>query len=310
MNLCKSCNLPCCCCSRCDCCYCCCYPPCPPPVKASFTAVKRDKYSEKTLAGAIFTLYKDGSTVAVVTSDSNGALTFSDLVPGQYELVETMSPYGYQENYARYTVEVDADGMVTIDGQPAEGHIFYNLPLAYRLSFYKTDAETGLPLAGAVFTLSNGMRATSDADGFVMFNGLVPGTYTLTESEAPEGYESNSEIYTVVVGRDGSIIINGIAMEEFSVENTTQCRPSPRPVISSIVECDRFITGTGVPGAVIEVTLPDGIRITTTVNESGIWLVPVLAGSILYAGQTVYATQTLVGYCVSDTASFQVQPCV
>ena len=64
----------------------------------------------------------------------------------------------------------------------------------------------------------------------------------------------------------------------------------------------------GVPGAELVVLLPDGTKVTTTVNENGIWLVPVPSGIVLFAGQTVYAYQTVPGYAPSENASFVVQP--
>lgn len=60
------------------------------------------------------------------------------------------------------------------------------------ISFYKTDAE-GKGLSGAQFSLTNDtthttMLAASDSDGLVQFQQLVEGTYTLTETQAPNGY--------------------------------------------------------------------------------------------------------------------------
>lgn len=76
------------------------------------------------------------------------------------------------------------------------------------ISFYKTDAEgNGLP--GAEFTLTNDSTndikyATSDKDGLVQFQQLVVGTYTLTETQAPNGYVTPTTSWKVKVTADRS----------------------------------------------------------------------------------------------------------
>ena len=49
---------------------------------------------------------------------------------------------------------------------------------------------------------------------------------------------------------------------------------SATPVIDKVDTDDEKVTGTGVAGATIEVTLPDGTKKTTTVNSEGKWEVP------------------------------------
>lgn len=71
------------------------------------------------------------------------------------------------------------------------------------ISFYKTDAE-GKGLSGAQFSLTNDtthttMLAASDSDGLVQFQQLVEGTYTLTETQAPNGYVTPTTSWKVKV---------------------------------------------------------------------------------------------------------------
>lgn len=69
--------------------------------------------------------------------------------------------------------------------------------LLYDVEFQKVD-EKGEPLEGATFTLSGKYTVTgeivtktaiSGKDGWVKFHDLPWGTYTLTEAEAPQGYD-------------------------------------------------------------------------------------------------------------------------
>ncbi|MDO4619533.1 MAG: SpaA isopeptide-forming pilin-related protein [Lachnospiraceae bacterium] len=60
------------------------------------------------------------------------------------------------------------------------------------------------PLADAVFTLTNNTTgkvytATTDATGYMNFKGLDAGTYTLQETQAPDGYSLNSQKHTVKI---------------------------------------------------------------------------------------------------------------
>lgn len=71
---------------------------------------------------------------------------------------------------------------------------------------HKTDAN-GTSLAGASFTLTGGNNVNksdkSNEDGEIDFGTLEPGTYTLTETEAPEGYYlDGTSSWTVTVSAD------------------------------------------------------------------------------------------------------------
>lgn len=79
------------------------------------------------------------------------------------------------------------------------------------VSVKKTDANTGKVLAGATFELISGSTviatATTGADGVVTFTNVPPGTYTIRESKAPEGYtlgEVTVQTVTVSNGKTSS----------------------------------------------------------------------------------------------------------
>ncbi|KFI49562.1 Cna B-type domain-containing protein [Bifidobacterium biavatii] len=81
-------------------------------------------------------------------------------------------------------------------------------------TLFKTD-EGGTPLAGAKFELTKDGDAsfatqTWDADGKTShtFTDLTPGTYTLTETKAPDGYETAKPV-TIVVTDAGKVIVDG-----------------------------------------------------------------------------------------------------
>ena len=91
------------------------------------------------------------------------------------------------------------------------------------ISFYKTDAE-GNALPGAQFSLKNDttnatMLAASDSDGLVQFQQLVAGTYTLTETQAPDGYVTPTKSWKVKVTADRS---DGLSAKIYQADGSTE----------------------------------------------------------------------------------------
>lgn len=90
--------------------------------------------------------------------------------------------------------------------------------------FFKVDAESSCGLPGACFELCmEGQpiaRGRSDVSGAVYFPSLYPGTYTLTEVSAPDGYESKAHTYLVTVDKQGDVWVDGTPMQSFRVENS------------------------------------------------------------------------------------------
>ena len=86
---------------------------------------KIDTETKGILPGAVFTLHKDdknGSTVSVATTGEDGKLTFKNVPPGDYYLVESTAPKGYVKSELKYPIHVLADGSV-ITGQKDNGSV-------------------------------------------------------------------------------------------------------------------------------------------------------------------------------------------
>lgn len=98
-------------------------------ISASFTAVKVNSENGLPLVGAAYTLYSGALPVANTVSTEAGAVMFTNLTPGTYELVETAPPAGYQANTDRLPVVVALNGSVTILGESANGYRLNNVPL-------------------------------------------------------------------------------------------------------------------------------------------------------------------------------------
>ncbi len=188
---------------------------------AAFTILKQDAVSSAPLSGAAFEIRTVPAVVGSAVSALDGSVSFDSLLPGSYELVETQAPVGYRKMQETYRLEVSADGTVTIDGAPADGARICNI----HLSSFGVLARgcNNLPLPGIQFTLSqNGAvvyTATSGVDGYAGFGVLAPGTYSLAQSAAPDGYQPYTRTHTVSADLGGSITVDGAATQTYIVTN-------------------------------------------------------------------------------------------
>ena len=125
----------------------------------TFSIVKIDKNpnkdgSEKKLPGATFKLLgaQTGTDENLVTTDSNGKATFSNVLPGSYTLVETNAPAGYKIG-DDLQVTVDSQGNISIGqssnatlagGRASTGYSEdQNYPGYMNASYYGTIDEKG-----------------------------------------------------------------------------------------------------------------------------------------------------------------------
>lgn len=84
--------------------------------------------------------------------------------------------------------------------------------------------------------------------------------------------------------------------EEVTTKVTSEGQ-SAEPVINQPTEGDTKVTGTGVPGATVTVTLPNGKTVETKVDDNGKWSVDT---DKLNAGEIVKAIQTEAGKSASN----------
>ena len=179
------------------------------------------------LAGAEFS-FKKLATAAIpeknigtFTTSADKAIKFEELTAGEYELVETKAPEGYESNNVTYRIKVielengfkveligDYAGLATLEQNELKIINKKIDKIVERLNIVKTDVD-GNRLAGAEFTLKK-LGATTDAavevgkytsvtDEAIRIENLTEGEYELTETKAPEGYDVNNEPYKIKV---------------------------------------------------------------------------------------------------------------
>ena len=175
----------------------------------SFTKKDRAGYEGKPLAGATFTLYSDAACtkeIASATSGADGLVAFPKQAAGTYYFKEVSAPVGYSYDAGGVYQAVVSNGTPTItkvgDASQTSVTSVYN-KFGAGLNVHKIgsgdapDATGGI--SGAEFTLTKKDGAgewaeeqtlTTSVNGMLSFTGLDQGTYTLTETKAPAGYEA------------------------------------------------------------------------------------------------------------------------
>jgi len=210
--------------SLCSLCCCLC---CPPPEARRFCLAFRkvDSLTARPLSGARFILAQGRRVVARAVSDAGGRVRFCGLRPGQYTVAETTPAPGYRPDFRRFAAVVDETGAAFIAGVRACRFRWGNRPLAggFELRFLKKGMTTmAIPLQGATFQLLDGgtpiLTATSDENGLVALGAVSPGTYTLVETQTPDGFLPGGP-YTVVVSPTGDITVDGLPLADFAAEN-------------------------------------------------------------------------------------------
>ena len=193
-----------------------------PPKTGSFTLTKLDAESKKKLAGAVYEL-RDATGKVVqsgLTTDADGELTVKDLVVGNYTLVETKAPAGYDLNPESISVVItDGTDMPTLNlTQTDEPTVIP--PKTGSFTLTKLDAESKEKLAGAVYELRDAAGKvvqsglTTDAAGELTVKDLVVGDYTLVETKAPVGFELSTTPIKVTIVADQSTPLSLTATDD------------------------------------------------------------------------------------------------
>lgn len=132
----------------------------------------------------------------------------------------------------------------------------------------KTDAGTGKVLAGATFDLINGSTViqsmTTGMDGVVTFTNVPPGTYTIRERTAPEGYTLGSVNVQTVNVSNGQISRVTFANEKITARIKIVKKDSLTG--DKLAGAAFKITRLSGPAVVSGMAIGDSITIVTDVN--------------------------------------------
>ena len=176
-------------------------------------ALQGVKYDlKKKDAGGIYNLLQN------LVTDVNGKINIDELLPGDYQLIETETLPLYQLDSTPLSFTIVAGQTATIEKNVK------NTKLG-NLTILKKDKADNIPLSGAVFTLTDVndnthkyVSNTTLADGIANFANVKYGEYKLTETTAPTGYVGGSEL-TITLDDSNNILISGNEAKIIEIEN-------------------------------------------------------------------------------------------
>lgn len=160
-------------------------------IKGSVILTGRDGETGLPLVEGNFYLKKKSGEVVEkkLKLDINGQLVVKDLLPGDYEFIESKAPAGYEKSAdpINFTITGNEAKQINVE--------ITNKPLKGSVSLTKVDKKTGQHLAKAVFSLKTKAgkvvqkNLVTNQNGTLTIEDLVPGEYQLVEVTAPKGYK-------------------------------------------------------------------------------------------------------------------------
>ena len=212
-------------------------------ITGSVSIRKVDAENNSDLSGAHLVI-TDASNAVVAEWNTDGrAHPVAGLKPGTYTLKETAKPDGY-EFAAPITFKVESDGSVTVNSVKTDTIVMKDarivVPPTPRTKTEITIRKVGsddanTDLAGAKLAVKQGNRVIKEwtTINTAHILSLSAGTYTLCETEAPEGYKVAADIKFQVTG-DDKLLINEREVSTLTVTMTDKKKqtPTPTPVVT------------------------------------------------------------------------------
>ncbi|WP_147539355.1 SpaA isopeptide-forming pilin-related protein [Anaerotruncus rubiinfantis] len=224
----------------------------------ALTLLKKDKITGAVLPGATFRVAaKAGSEYQDVTTGADGRAVIRGLAPGWYTVTELSAPEGYLLDSTPHSIEMVA-------GKDAVLELFNEEKPS--LTIIKEDSVVGSRLPGATFRLmkkgDNGQTVlgeyTTDENGEIFLDNLLPGRYVIQEIAAPDGFNMDAAEQEITMEYGKAAVVR--------LTNTPQS-----PLFIQKIDPE----GNPLMGAKFKVTTMNGAMVGTyTTGKNGFAIVP------------------------------------
>ena len=271
--------------------------------KVKVTVVKKEKDTDRVLAGGVFGLYtsediknakgevllEKDSLIEQRVTDEKGQITFTADLPvdGKYYVKEIFAPDGFvtTEEVQEFTFEYAGEDQAEVNYD----FTFENQPTTVELS--KTDLTTGKELPGAHLKVTDSDGNTVDewisTEEFHVIKELVVGKeYTMTETKPADGYVTAESI-------------------TFTVENTAEIQKvEMKDDVTKVQISKTDITGeTEIPGAKLTILDKDDQVVESwTSTEEAHYIEKLPIGKY-----TLREEQAPKGYLLTSDVTFEVK---
>lgn len=223
----------------------------------------------------------DTEAFYIKTTDENGKFIIEDIPFGTYEITEESAPVGYVLNEDVITISISKE---TPEIQVDTTDDIYG-----SLKVVKTDKDTAEPLEGVSFQLKNGENIigtyTTDGNGEIIVENLVPGDYSLVETEAAEDYVLDETTHTFTISNKEPNVVLNITNDK-----------SPSITINKY----EINTQNYVSGAKLEIW-KDNEKVAETITGESSWILSLEDGTYV-----LKETETPKGYLKADDITFTV----
>ena len=232
--------------------------------------VKYDAQTMEPLANVLFAIYRDTRLIGEYRTDANGEILLSELDPGVYLVKELVVPDTHVVNSTPQEIELKAGATKT-----------YNLVfldyLKPGIRLIKLDSQTMQPLSNAKFRITQiggsfCKELTTDGYGEISLSKLDPGSYTVEEIAAPNGYLIDEAVRTIrIEGGENALFV------------FTNSRKPDLKIVKQDAD-----TGLPLSGATFRVKRADGSTLTTKqTDENGEIVLEALEPGVYEITETV-----------------------